>query len=386
VGLRARVELVRVFGASPGMPRDCAFPDRGRAGSPVSYSTPVRPARFNFREFPVRLLALLLTAVPALAGDRLVLFADGLQAPFGMDFRGGQLVVAEFGGHRIIALDKDGKPTVLAGSGKKGFADGPAGKAEFNAPHNLAVAPDGTIFVADPFNSRVRKIDPRTGMVTTIAGGEKGFAGDNGPAKDARFNEAYHVALEPGGKALLVCDLGNRRIRRIDLAAGTISTVAGNGKKGVPADGSVATEAPLVDPRAVAADRTGRLWILERSGNALRVVEGGKIRTVAGTGRRGSAGDGGRALTAELDGPKCLWIDPAGDVLIADTNNHCVRKVGRTDGTISRVAGTGRKGKGEPGGSALDVALNEPHGVAVGPDGTVYVADSLNGRILKLAK
>src|SRR4051812_3448382 len=187
---------------------------------PVSYSTPDGPARFNFREIPVRPLAiLLLAAAPAAAAARLVLFAAGLRAPFGMDFRDGQMVVAEFGGHRVIALDKDGKATVLAGSGRMGFADGVGEKAEFNATHNLAVAPDGAIYVADTLNHRVRKLDPKTGMVTTIAGGGKGFAGDGRPAKDARFNEAYHVALEPGGKALFVCALGNRRIRRIDLAA-----------------------------------------------------------------------------------------------------------------------------------------------------------------------
>jgi sugar lactone lactonase YvrE len=185
---------------------------------------------------------------------------------------------------------------------------------------------------------------------------------------------------------LLVCDLGNRRIRRIDLVAGTIATVAGNGKKGVPADGSIATEAPLVDPRAVAIDMTGRLFILERSGNALRVVEDGKIRTVVGTGRKGVAGDGGRALDAELDSPKFVWIEPTGGVLIADSNNHCIRRYNPADGTISRVAGTGKKGKGEPGGPGPDIALNEPHGVAVGPDGTLYVADSLNGRILRSVK
>ena len=335
----------------------------------------------------MRSLALvLLAAAPAAAADRLVLFADGLQAPFGMDFLNGQLVLTEFGGHRIIALDKDGKPTVLAGSGKKGSADGVGEKAEFNAPHNLTVAPDGTIYIADTSNHRVRKLDPKTRKVTTIAGGEKGYAGDGGPAKDARFDQAYHVALDSEGKNLFVCDLGNRRIRKIDLAAGTIATVAGNGKRGVPKDGDDAAAAPLVDPRVVVADSRGRVWVLERSGNALRIVEDGKIRTVAGTGEKGFGGDGGPALKAKLDGPKYLWIDPAGDVLIADTNNHCIRKFMVGDGTIIRVAGTGKKGKGEPGGPWPDVAMNEPHGVAVGPDGSLYVADSMNGRVLRSAK
>ncbi|HEX3152573.1 MAG TPA: hypothetical protein VHR66_31160 [Gemmataceae bacterium] len=332
------------------------------------------------------LAILLLAAVPVAAADKLVLFADGLTQPFGMDFLDGQLVVTDFGGHTIIRVDADGKATTLAGSGKKGFADGIGAKAEFNAPHNLVVAPDGVIYVADTFNNRVRKLDPKTGTVTTLAGGDKGFSGDGGPAKDAQFNEAYHVALDVGGKNLYVCDLGNRRIRVIDLKGGTISTIVGNGKKGVPADGSIAIDAPLVDPRVVTVDKTGRIWILERAGNALRVVEDGKIRTVAGTGEKGFAGDGGRALKAKLDGSKYLWVDPAGDVLIADTNNHCIRKYTAMDGLIDRVAGTGKKGKGEPVGLAREIALNEPHGVAIGPDGTLYIADSMNGRILKSAK
>jgi sugar lactone lactonase YvrE len=332
------------------------------------------------------LVIVLLAALPAAAAERLVPFATGLHEPFGMDFLNGQLVLTEFGGHRIIQLDPDGKVTVLAGSGKKGFKDGVGEAAEFNAPHNLAVAPDGTIYIADTSNHRVRKLDTRTREVTTISGGDKGFAGDGGPAKEARFDQAYHVALDAGAKNLYVCDLGNRRVRKIDLASGTISTVAGNGKRGVPEDGATATEAPLVDPRAVAVDKTGRLWILERSGHALRVVADGKIRTVAGTGQKGFDGDGGLALKAKLDGPKFLWIDPTGDVLIADTENHCIRKYGVKDGTISRIAGTATKGKDGVGGAPTEVQLTQPHGVAIGPDGVMYVADSMNGRVLKTAK
>lgn len=329
---------------------------------------------------------LLLGAIPASAAERLVEFATGLHEPFGMDFLEGKLVVTEFGGHRVLQVDADGKVTVIAGSGKKGLKDGAAAQAEFNAPHNLAVAPDGMIYVADTLNHCVRKIDPKIGVVQTIAGGEKGFAGDGGPAEKARFDQAYHVALDSDKTGLLVCDLGNRRIRRIDLKGGTISTVAGNGKKGVPEDGANALEAPLVDPRAVAADKWGRVWILERSGNALRMVSDGKIRTMAGTGEKGLAGDGKRALAAKFDGPKFLWIDPAGDVLIADTENHCIRKFAPNDGNIERVAGTGKKGKDLGIGSPLQVQLTQPHGVAVGPDGTMYIADSMNGRILKMAK
>lgn len=332
------------------------------------------------------LTALLVLAIPATAADKLVTFASGLHDPFGMDFLDGQVVLAEAGANRIVRLDDAGKASVLAGSGQKAFRDGAGEAAEFSQPHNLVVAPDGSIYVADTMNHRVRKLDPKTREVTTVAGGEKGFAGDGGPAKDARFDQAYHVALDAGGQNLYVCDLGNRRIRKIDLAAGTISTVAGNGKRGTPEDGAVATDAPLVDPRAVAVDKAGRLWILERSGNALRVVENGKVRTVAGSGPKGYAGDGGPARRARMDGPKFLWIDPAGDVLIADTENHCIRRYSVKQGTINRVAGTAKKGKDGIGGAATEVSLSRPHGVAIGPDGVMYISDSDNGRVLKTTK
>jgi sugar lactone lactonase YvrE len=335
----------------------------------------------------MRVIAVLIVAaLPAAAAERLAPFATGLHEPFGMDFLDGQLVLTEFGGHRIIQIDAAGKVTVLAGSGKKGTKDGVGEAAEFNAPHNLVVAPDGMIYIADTSNHRVRKLNPKTREVTTIAGGDKGFAGDGGSAKDAKFDQAYHVALDGEAKNLFVCDLGNRRIRKIDLKTGTITTVAGNGKRGAPADGVTAVDAPLVDPRAVAVDKAGRLWILERAGHALRVVDNGKIRTVAGTGEKGLAGDGGPALKAKMDGPKFLWIDPVGDVLIADTENHCIRKYVVKEERIIRVAGTGKKGKDGAGDVATSVQLSRPHGVAIGIDGVMYIADSDNGRILKSAR
>jgi DNA-binding beta-propeller fold protein YncE len=303
-----------------------------------------------------------------------------------MDFLNGKLVLTEYAGHRVVQLEADGKVTLLAGSGKAGNADGVGEKASFNAPHNLVVAADGMIYIADTSNHRVRKLDPKTRTVTTIAGSTKGYGGDNGPASDAKFDQAYHVALDGTGKNLYVCDLGNRRIRKIDLATNIITTVVGNGQRGVPKDGAIAAEAPLVDPRVVTVDKTGRIWILERAGNTLRVVENGKIRTVAGNGTKGFAGDGGPALQAKMDGPKYLWIDTTGDVLIADTENHCIRKYVVKDGTMQRVVGTGKKGNNGVGGALLDVQLARPHGVAIGPDGTLYVADSDNNRVLKTSK
>ena len=202
----------------------------------------------------------------------------------------------------------------------------------------------------------------------------------------AKFDQVYHVVLDAAGKNLLVCDLGNRRIRKIDLAAGSIATIVGNGQRGVPADGASAADAPLVDPRAIAMDREGRLWVLERGGHALRVVEHGKIRTVAGTGQKGYDGDDGPGLKAKMDGPKFLWIDRVGDVLIADTENHCIRKYCVADRKITRIAGTAKKGHDGVGMLPTEVNLTQPHGVAIGPDGTMYVADSMNGRILKSAK
>jgi len=254
------------------------------------------------------------------------------------------------------------------------------------APHSIAIGPGGDIYIADTLNCRVRKIDSKSGVISTFAGtGQKGFGGDGGAAGNAEFGNIYCVAFDPKLERMYLADLDNRRIRMIDMKNGIVSTVAGNGKKGVPKDGEDATDQPLVDPRAVAADGTGNIYVLERSGNALRVVDpSGKIRTVAGTGKAGYSGDGGPGLQAMMNGPKHLVVQKNGDVLIADTEIHVIRRLKVKEGTIELVAGAGKIGSGGVGGPAEKCQLARPHGVFERADGTIFIADSENNRILKI--
>jgi NHL repeat len=338
---------------------------------------------------PGRAGRLVLVAGGGTGGDGASADRAKLISPFGTGFDSeGTLFFVEMTGNRVRKIGPDGLVVTVAGSGQVGSGgdDGPAAKAELNGPHSLAVAKNGDVFVTDTWNNRVRKIDARSGRITNVAGtGRKGFSGDGGPATQAEFGGIYCLALDKAGQTMDLADLDNRRIRRVDLKTGVVSTVAGNGKKGVPADGDDARSAPLVDPRAVAIDGRGNLYILERGGHALRVVDkSGKIRTVAGTSEQGDSGDGGDARLARMNGPKHLCTDARGNVLIADTENHRIRIYRPDDGTIRTVAGTGKKGAKGLGGPPADVELSQPHGVTVGPGGIVYIADSSNNRILKI--
>jgi DNA-binding beta-propeller fold protein YncE len=354
----------------------------------------------------IRFLAILTTlaAAAAACGDNIVLVAGGgsgdenvlatqakLNMPFGVEFdSAGNLFFVEIDGHRVCRIDKSGTLTRIAGTREKGLSDG-GGKplaAQFNALHNLAIAPNDDIYLGDTLNHRVCKIDKKTGVFSTIAGtGEKGFFGDGGPAVKAQFSGIYCASLDPAGERIFLADLDNRRIRRVDLKSGIVTTIAGNGEKGVPPDGADAAKSPLVDPRAVTVDRAGNVYVLERGGHALRVVDAsGKIRTVVGTGQKGNSGDDGPALQATMNGPKHLCIDRDGGVLIADTENHIVRKYWPQDGRITRIAGSGKRGSAGVPGPALAVELNQPHGVYLRVNGEIYISDATNRRILKVAK
>jgi sugar lactone lactonase YvrE len=345
---------------------------------------------------------LILTGAESVRADKLVLVAGGgdggdgapaaqakLNTPFGIAFdKAGNLFLVELNGQRVRKVDLKGILTTVAGDGQKGAGgdDGPAAKAQFNGMHSLVIAPGDDLLLADTWNNRVRKIDAKTGVVTNVVGtGDKGFSGEGGPARKAQFGGIYCVALDPKGERLYLADLDNRRVRMVRLSDGTVTTIAGNGEKGVPQDGADARQAPLVDPRAVAADGKGNVYILERSGHALRVVDAaGKIRTVVGTGKAGATGDGGPARQATLNGPKHLCIDLQGNVIIADTENHLIRKYLPAEGTIVRVAGSGTKGTAGLNGPPEKAELNQPHGVYVHPSGVLYIADSTNNRVLRI--
>jgi sugar lactone lactonase YvrE len=297
--------------------------------------------------------------------------APGIKGPFSTEIDAtGNLYLVEMTSDRLCKLEPNGRVTVLS--------------TNLDGPHNLALAGHGAIYIADTWKNQVQKFDLNTKKMTAVAGtGEKGFSGDGGPATEAKFDGIHCVSLV--SDKLYLADLGNRRIRVVDLKTGVVNTVAGNGRKGVPQDEGKAVNEALVDPRAVVADSKGNIFILERSGNALRGVDPqGRIRTLAGTGEKGFAGDDGDAKLATLNGPKHLCLDLEGNVLIADTENHVIRKYVVKDGRMMRVAGTGKKGKAGLNGSPLEVELSQPHGVYVHPDGTLYIADSSNDRILKV--
>jgi len=305
--------------------------------------------------------------------------AGQLDSPFGVDFdKQGNMYIVELSGGRVHKLNTAGDFTTIAGDGSEGYSgdNGPAKDATFNGMHNIAVTPAGDLYIADSWNHCVRRIDGKTGIITTIAGtGKPGFGGDGGPASSAEFNFLMCVSLNSTNDKLYVADLKNLRIRMVDLKTGMVGTVAGNGKKGVPADGSVATESPLVDPRAVAVDSKNNIYILERGGHALRMVTpDGRIRTVAGTGKAG--GTDGAALTAQLNSPKHVAIDLDDNVIIADDQNKRVRLYSPNDGTLTSILGSGvekpRRG------------LLRPHGVCVHEDGSIYVVDTGHHRVLRL--
>jgi DNA-binding beta-propeller fold protein YncE len=308
-----------------------------------------------------------------------------LREPFatGFDHAGNIFILEMASGNRLLKLDRRGTLTTIAGRSptSTGATDESAAlDARLNGAHSLAVLPDGNVLVADTWNGRIRKVDLLAKTITDVPGFSV-------PSDKGRSSGPYCIALDVSGTKLYVADLN--RIQVIDLRRGTATLVAGNGQKGVPTDGALALEAPLVDPRAVAPDRKGNVYVLERSGHALRVVDStGRIRTVINSsGRQGVSGDGGPGREALMNGPKHLCVDLHDDVIIADAENHLVRKYLSREERMVRLAGTGKQGSQGLGGDPLNCELNRPHGVAVHPEsGELFITDSYNHRVLKIVE
>jgi DNA-binding beta-propeller fold protein YncE len=346
--------------------------------------------------FQIGCAALLLLAGQA-GADKIVLFAGGgasalpapakeaaLREPFGTEFdeKGNAWIVEMASGNRLLKLSEDGVLTHVAGRPEAGLSGdgGPGLEAQFNGPHNLAALRGGRILVGDTWNGRVREVEAATGKVGSLAGFEV-------PVARAKGAGPYCISVDAAGAKLYIADL--TQVWELEIQSGVLRRLAGNGKKGVPQDGSLAVEAPLVDPRAVAPDRVGNVYILERGGNALRVVDKeGRIRTVVNaSGKVGSHGDGGPALEAGLNGPKHLCVDRDNSVVIADAENNLIRRYVPATGRLERVAGTGKKGAAGVGGSPEACELARPHGVTVHPaTGELYITDSYNNRVLRIVR
>jgi sugar lactone lactonase YvrE len=303
--------------------------------------------------------------------------------PYGLVIRRRALYFCDLDNQRIRRLDLQArKTTTVAGNGQRGYSGdaGPAQAAALNMPHEIQFDSRGHLFIVERDNHAVRRVDARTGVITTVAGtGTAGFSGDGGPAARAQLRSPHSIAFGPDGQ-LLICDVGNHRIRRVNMHTGAIETYAGTGAREVTPDGAAVKGTPLNGPRTMAFDEGGDLYIVLREGNAIYRVstKDARLRHVAGTGTTGYSGDGGPAKQAAFSGPKGLAY-ARGRLYVADTENHVIRRIDLRSGIIITVLGSGQRGDG-PETDPLQCRLSRPHGVFADA-GALYVGDSEAHRI-----
>ena len=288
-----------------------------------------------------------------------------------LKYASGNVFIADTYNHRIRKVNpKTGIITTVAGTASKGFSGdgGPATSAKLRYPFSVYVDARGNIFIADTYNFRIRKVDGATGIITTVVGdGHERFRGDGGPATDASIDMAYDLAVDNDGN-LYIADTYNEVIRKVDATTGIIDTVAGQGKtSGYWGDGGLATNARLSGPTGVAVDSSRNIYIADSNNDVVRKVDATTqiINTVAGNGTPGPAGDGGLATQAQLNYPEGLWVDSSGNIYVVDTNNCRVRKVDGTTAIITTIAGTtlcGYNGNNQP---ATAAALYYPSDISV---------------------
>ena len=326
------------------------------------------------------------TGVSGATGDGGAAVRAQVGNPYGLTLGpDGALYVCEVDTHRVRRIDLDaGTISTVAGTGEKGYSGdgGPATQAALNEPYEVRFSADGDMYFVEMRNALVRRVDGKTGVISTVAGtGEEGFGGDGGSATQAQFKQPHSIAFGPDG-ALYVADIGNHRIRRVDLGSGVVTTFAGTGERLPTPDGAPVEGTPLNGPRAMTFSRDGDMLLALREGNQVYRLEW-KTKTwrhIAGTGEKGYSGDGGPAKQALLSGPKGIEVGPGDGVYIADTESHTIRRIDLGDGTIETVAGDGTVHDG-PDGDPLACGLARPHGIYVDQAGTLYIGDSENHRV-----
>jgi sugar lactone lactonase YvrE len=301
---------------------------------------------------------------------------------------GGDVYIADAGNARIRRVAAGtGLIETVAGGGTMDGDGVPATSVRLGLPQGLAIDPAGDLILADAGRHRVRKIETATGIISTLAGtGEAGFSGDGGPAPGAALSAPAGVAVDPGGN-VFVSDRGNHRVRRIDAATGTISTVAGTGAPAFSGDGGPARLAALSGPWGIVLDARGNLLVADEGNHRVRRIDAttGAISTIAGDGVPGSGGDGGPAPAASLHAPRGLALDAWGNLHVADSGNHRIRRIQALAGRIVTIAGDGLAGFGGDGGPAAQARLAAPSGIAAGAAGGLLIADTGNHRVREVA-
>jgi sugar lactone lactonase YvrE len=314
-----------------------------------------------------------------------------LTVPFASIARSdGSYYIADTGNGRIRRVSADGTITTVAGGGQgcplqlNSVGDGClATSAKLNAPSDMAFDTAGHMYIADQQNHRIRRVDASTGVISTYAGtGTAGFSGDGGPAALAQFALPTSIEFDAAGN-LYVTDENNHRVRRI-TPDGTVSTFAGNGVAASTGDGGAAVNASLNLPTGLAIDAGGAVLVAEQGGHRVRRIEGGTIVTLIGTGVFGYNGDGILADEASLSSPFGLAVDAAQNVYVADTGSNRVRRVDLASGRISTIAGNGSPGSTGDGGLAVLATLDQPLGVMVDPSGSIVIADTFSHRIRRI--
>jgi streptogramin lyase len=307
----------------------------------------------------------------------------------------GALYWSDFGTNRVLRVDpRTQRISIVAGNGTKGYSGdgGPAKSAQLNGPHEVRFDSKGNLFIDERDNAIIRRVDMKSGVISTVAGsGKTGYGGDGGPATQGQFNQPHGITLDRADN-IYICDPLNNRLRRVDAKTGILTTFAGNGQDGrAPNEGSL-TGVPLAGPRSLEITREGKWYLALREGNSIFSLDPvkGTLKRIAGTGDNGYSGDGGPALAARfgslgpggLTGPKGLAISPDGIMFVADCENHVIRRIDLKTGIISTAVGTGERGDG-PDGDPAKCKLSRPHAVFINRR-TLYISDSENNRIRTL--